>query len=451
MLKYETGTFTVDSQGKIEVDYLFDGGFFQGELGLFNLEGMDAFDPNSTEFVLEAVRRVSTRSNLGHIVINDDVDGARFESKLSYEPNFNSGEYQDIQTFEINPGAAVAFILAPNTSFGDILSDLNNISEFEKRPLFSIPELNLNESSSPQAQFVDINGNGTIGISDLPLENSKRDYNDLIYQVRGLEGNLPNIENRIDSNRDWRESPIGQEILEYTKSSNLNEPVVPEPEVVPEPDLGEGVFEVGETGEIKVDYLFDGGFFQGEVGIFSLEDLNPNDFASEAFVEEAVNRAKSNSTQGHIVISDATEGAKFSGDLEWEADFNRGEYSAKQSFEMNPGDIFGVVLVPDGTFDELLINPSASNSPLFSLPTANTNGQGQIAEIFATKGRTIVSLEDTFASPKSSIDYNDVILSIEGAEAIGISAIADVIGDNRNWLETEIGEAILAYGDDADL
>lgn len=73
MLKYKTGTFTVDSLGKIEVDYLFDGGWFQEELGIFNLKEMDGFEPDSTEFILKAVQRVSTGSNLGHIVIKDDV------------------------------------------------------------------------------------------------------------------------------------------------------------------------------------------------------------------------------------------------------------------------------------------------------------------------------------------------------------------------------------------
>ena len=56
MFTYETGTFIVDSQGEVEVDFLFDGGGFQGELGIFSLEQMGSLEPESTEFLLEAAQ-----------------------------------------------------------------------------------------------------------------------------------------------------------------------------------------------------------------------------------------------------------------------------------------------------------------------------------------------------------------------------------------------------------
>ena len=200
-----------------------------------------------------------------------------------------------------------------------------------------------------------------------------------------------------------------------------------------------------------VDYLFDGGFFQGEVGIFSLKNLNLKNLGSEAFTQKVINRVQSNSPKGYTVVSDAEEGARFGADLEWEPDFNRGKHAGKQTFLMNPEDTFGLVLVPNGTFDELLDSSSTSKELFFSIPEANTNGQAQITGVSTTKDNAIISFEDTLTSLNSNDDYNDLILAFEGSQAIGVSAIEDVIADNRNWLDTKVGEDILGYFDNADL
>ena len=47
MTTFNTGSFIVDSNGEIAVDYLFDGGWFRGELGVFSLEGMENYEPGS--------------------------------------------------------------------------------------------------------------------------------------------------------------------------------------------------------------------------------------------------------------------------------------------------------------------------------------------------------------------------------------------------------------------
>ncbi len=441
MLTFETGTFIIDSSGEVDVDFLFDGGWFRGELAVFSLDGMEEFTPGSTEFILEAARRALTSSQQGRILIQDDLEGARFEADLGYEPNFNSGEYQEVKTFQMTPGDEVAFMLVPNASFEEILQNPDDIDKFGKSPFISIPE------SPNEYQFVDIDGKGTIGVKDLPISKAAQDYNDLIYQVQGLKGNLPKLSEHIDSNRDWRSTPIGRQLLNYADSRASDNKVTNKTEVV------EGVFEVGDTGKINVDYLFDGGFFQGEVGIFSLEDLNLEDFGSAAFIEQAINRAKSNSTQGYVVVKDVEEGARFSADLEWEADFNRGKHPGRQSFLMNPGDTFGLILVPDGTLDEALTADESitSKDPLFSISEANINGQGQIAGVLTTEKNAIISFEDTVTNIQSNKDYNDLIFAVEGAKAIGVTAVEDVIAGDRNWLETEVGKDILSYFDNSDL
>ncbi|MDB9313560.1 DUF4114 domain-containing protein, partial [Spirulina sp. CS-785/01] len=183
-------------------------------------------------------------------------------------------------------------------------------------------------------------------------------------------------------------------------------------------DYNAGVFTVGETGEVGIDFLFDGGKFKGEVAIFSLEGMDQFEPASEEFVQEAAIRAASDSELGHIVISDQTEGAKFAGSLGESKDWNSGEYQGVKTVSMRPGDKFGVMLVPDGTVEQVVENPAVSGTkaPLFSLGTANPDDTlhfGQIADVTGD-GNTFV-MEDVQAGHSwYDQDYNDLIFQIQG-------------------------------------
>ena len=228
--------------------------------------------------------------------------------------------------------------MIPNTTFASTLENPDNIFKFGRVPIVSIPEANINEASSDGIQFVAADNNGTVALVDLPVAGNRRDYNDLIFQVQGLTGNLPDIENLINSELDWRIESLGEELFAYTSGNTGNIEEIPETsETTATPETPEtteeiaGSFIVGNNGEVTVDYLFDGGFLQGEVGIFSLEDLNPEEFGSSAFQEEVLTRVQSNSTQGHIVISDPDDGARFSFTLPWERDFDAGEYLEAQT------------------------------------------------------------------------------------------------------------------------
>ncbi|MEM6613324.1 MAG: DUF4114 domain-containing protein [Cyanobacteria bacterium P01_C01_bin.72] len=213
----------------------------------------------------------------------------------------------------------------------------------------------------------------------------------------------------------------------------------------------EGVFQVEESGEVIIDFLCDGGYYQGaEVGIFSLDDMDLSETGSDAFIEEAINRAQSNSTNGYTVIRNIDKGAKFSANLYWENDFNDQEqYQGKQTFLMNFGDTFGLVLVPDGTLDEALTATdwAIKKDPLFSVSAANINERIQFANIKTDIQGTIVGFEDGYLDIGSNQDYNDIILDVEGAKSIGVDNIEDVIASNRNWLDMEIGQEIVGYFD----
>ena len=208
MAIFPIGTFIVDPSGTVEVDFLFDGGWFRGELAIFSLEGMESFEPGSKEFVREAARRALTDSLLGHIILQDELEGAQLSSKLAWERNFNTGEYQGVKTFNMTPGDEVGLMLVQHTTIQNTLENIDRISEFGRVPLFSSLEANLSGSSAKRLEVVDVDDNGTIALEDVPIQQADKDYNDLILNLRGLESNLALLSDNINPNRDWRKTLI---------------------------------------------------------------------------------------------------------------------------------------------------------------------------------------------------------------------------------------------------
>ncbi|MDJ1172572.1 S8 family serine peptidase [Roseofilum capinflatum] len=197
---------------------------------------------------------------------------------------------------------------------------------------------------------------------------------------------------------------------------------------------------------MEIDYIFDGGGYKGELAIFSLDGMDEFEPGSEDFIQEAANRSLSSSEQGHVVISDADEGARFSGNL-GERDQNAGEYLGVKSFNMRSGDTFGVMLVPNKTVARVFDNPGLGGSgrPLFSMVTSNPYEGfhvGQIADVTGD-GSTFV-MEDIRMDGKTDSDYNDIIFQIRGAK--GKAALMDeVLGEGEDWRETELGKGIIEY------
>ncbi|MBE9165103.1 MULTISPECIES: hypothetical protein [Microcoleaceae] len=79
-ITFDSGIFQADETGKISFDYLSDGGWYQGELAIISLKGMQEFVPNSEAFILEAARRALSNSSLGYIAISDTTEAAKFSS-----------------------------------------------------------------------------------------------------------------------------------------------------------------------------------------------------------------------------------------------------------------------------------------------------------------------------------------------------------------------------------
>jgi hypothetical protein len=212
---------------------------------------------------------------------------------------------------------------------------------------------------------------------------------------------------------------------------------------------GSGVFTVGASGEVSIDFLFDGGAYEGELAIISVEGLDRwLQSSPESFAREAALRALSNSDLGHIVISDQTEGARFSGSLPYDGDFNSGSYLGAKTFSMRPGEQFCVMLVPNGTVEDVLLGryTLGDHTPLFSIPSWNLGGTNQFSQMldgFPTDANAF-TFEDLSLNGFSDEDYNDKVVQIKGAEG-SASLLKDVIVPDKNWRNSQLGQEIEQY------
>ncbi|MEM9541075.1 MAG: DUF4114 domain-containing protein [Cyanobacteria bacterium P01_E01_bin.42] len=408
----DQGIFTVGESGKVEIDFLFDGGKFKGEVALFSLEGMEEYEGEA--YLKEAVNRSLSHSPQGYLAISDASEGAGFSGLTNEPQDWNQGDYQGIKTFEMQSGDTFALLISPDGSIAEAGSNGD--------PLY------LSNDANREGVIADITGHGrAFAIEDA----GDNDYNDLIFQVNGATGEALELDDAIDPDLEWRETETGREIIDH-----LNQ------------QFYSGVFTVGETGEVEIDFLFDGGKYQGEVAIFSLEGMDEFDLDSEAFIQEAARRALSNSTEGHVVIADRIEGARFDGVLGEPKDWNSGQYLGLKTVQMNPGDEFGIMLVPNASVQRVFDNPDIGGSarPLFSMATANPGDEfhvGQIADVTG-HGSTFVMEDVRFDHVWADEDYNDIIFQVRGATGEAI-ALDEVIDPNKDWRDLALGKELLEY------
>ncbi|MGL5059984.1 MAG: DNA/RNA non-specific endonuclease [Microcoleus sp.] len=224
------GTFIVKESGTVKFDYVFDGGYYEGELAIFSLTGMEAFTPGTPEFAAEAARRALTNSTEGHIVIRDNSEGAKFIGAMPSESDFGAGQYQGGKTFTMTPGDTFGVMLVPSRGVQLAYEHpwLGAIFP-EHRPLISIPGANPNDTSY-LLPIADLTGNGnTFALEDMSAGSpTDGDYNDIIFKIDGATGRVPEIDGRSDPDREWRNTTLGQQILDYVNNSNSdnNPPVV---------------------------------------------------------------------------------------------------------------------------------------------------------------------------------------------------------------------------------
>ena len=217
--------------------------------------------------------------------------------------------------------------------------------------------------------------------------------------------------------------------------------------------LDAGVFTVGETGKVSFDYLFDGGGYEGELAIFNLKGMEQYGVGSKIFIQEAALRASQNDSDwGYVVVSDRTEGAKFSGNVGYEPDLNAGDYLGTKTFSLRPGTQFGVMLVPDATVKNALcgdLDLNTNGRPLFSISNANPEEAIQFAQVVklgadsrrSVNGNTF-SFEDLQLNRNSDRDYNDLVFQLEGAIG-GAPLLDEIINPDKDWRKSQPGEEII--------
>ncbi|MEQ8539146.1 MAG: S8 family serine peptidase [Coleofasciculus sp. D1-CHI-01] len=237
---FESGVFTVGDSGEVEIDFLFDGGGYRGELAIFSLEGMDQFEPGSEDFILEASSRALSDSELGHIVIADQTEGAKFSGQLG-EGDQNAGEYLGAKSFVMRPGDKFGFMLVPNGQVQQVFD--NPEIEGAVRPLFSLATANPDDGFHV-GQIADVTGDGnTFVMEDLRVDSwTDRDYNDVIFQVRGATGEAVDLDDVIEG-EDWRESQLGLDLISYAEES------------VFETELTNDVTEITQDADVAIDDL----------------------------------------------------------------------------------------------------------------------------------------------------------------------------------------------------
>ncbi|MBD0268532.1 MAG: DUF4114 domain-containing protein [Cyanobacteria bacterium Co-bin8] len=185
---------------------------------------------------------------------------------------------------------------------------------------------------------------------------------------------------------------------------------------VEQASLEDGVLTVGASGQVTVQYVYDGGSYSGQVALFSLTGMENLQPGSQAFIQEAARRALSNSQLGHVVISERDQGAVLSRQPEGEIS-SVGDAGSTRIFSMQASDRIAVMLVPNGTVEMVRQRPSAEGSlrPLFSVSAANPGGRVHMGQLSGSSTGGLYGLEDLRFDQRSDGDYNDVIFRIEGA------------------------------------
>ena len=251
-----------------------------------------------------------------------------------------------------------------------------------------------------------------------------------------------NIDNLASSDYILNISPVSG----YT---NYQISLTPDGKVDPLTGLGVNAgFFVTQKSEVGFDFLNDGGRYQGEIAIFSLDGMEKFTSDYKGFIKEAAKRSLSNSVLGHIAISESVEGANplFRGTL-GEENYNNGLYKGVKTFATTPGKAYAVMLVPNGKVQEVFDNPDIGGDkrPLFSLSSLNPNDAwlyGQIADV--TGDGLVFSLEDQRVDTGSDGDYQDVIFRLTGATGKAV-LLKEVINPAKDWTTSEGGKKFIDF------
>ncbi|MDL5056354.1 hypothetical protein [Geitlerinema calcuttense] len=235
------------------IDYVTSDADILPEIG--TVEGVEVSDSEVTYLGEE-----TSETEISDSPIADSVDEIGDNSQESEEIAIASTDSSDPETSD--PVDTTSDIeIAPKESempsTEEISNDVAELAAYEET------EISDSEPSASSIESSDL---------EVALDNDTS----AVRPIDDLEGNLP--ENEIDSPDD--------------SATELIDPILP-PDIIPQTEFtfDSGVFTVGESGVVGIDFLFDGGAYKGELGMFSLEGMNEFEPGSEAFIQEAARRA----------------------------------------------------------------------------------------------------------------------------------------------------------------
>ncbi len=86
------------------------------------------------------------------------------------------------------------------------------------RPLFSLATANPDDEYHV-GQIADLTGDGSaFAWEDLRFDGwTDKDYNDIVLQIRGAKGKAALIDDVVGEGKDWRNTDMGQALIEYIK------------------------------------------------------------------------------------------------------------------------------------------------------------------------------------------------------------------------------------------
>lgn len=171
-------------------------------------------------------------------------------------------------------------------------------------------------------------------------------------------------------------------------------------------------YQVSESGQIKVNFLVDGGKNKNSLGIFSLDGLENLEIGSQEFIEAATMRVKSNSELGHIILNENQESALFDPQRIL---FKTEPYFGEKSFQMQAGTKVALMLISDNTLDNI-----------FSIANSEND---RFAEFKTGSDGYLMAIEDA-----GDADYNDLIINIQGLKD-QYNNVDLPSSNNIEWLE----------------
>ncbi|MBE9064738.1 DUF4114 domain-containing protein [cf. Phormidesmis sp. LEGE 11477] len=221
-LNSATGTFVVGDRGSVEIDFLFDGGGYSGELAVFTLAGMGGL--SASDFTQEAARRALSGSAEGQIVIVDSTEAAQFSGELG-ERDRNEGTVASTQTLSLATGTRFALMLVPDSTVAAVAA--GKTQSDADTPLFSIAAFNPG-GNHQLAQVSD----GIFAMEDLQIGKGDADFNDIIFQLEGATSDVQSFSQLAAPDKNWLSNPVAQSFL----TASNNPPNNPDPDPVPDPN-----------------------------------------------------------------------------------------------------------------------------------------------------------------------------------------------------------------------